>query len=226
MADWTSNFDVGYATRQVTIVAILALAPAVLWSVLKARRLLAVVVGPALLLTVAWLLFVTLAGSSRVWSNSELPYVPFRVGPSDFSLRELAWWLPMSLWAPSLAWCLLLTGWRRWRAATVYSHGAIVARLAAYILVAVAWTTLTLVITEYDHEDTVVAEGFTPRRWERLKPGMTRTQVHELLGPPLPGHCQFDSIPECWVSNYSAGHFAAVWFDGDRAVRIQRWYSD
>ena len=226
MPQWVSSFDVGYAARQVTIVAILALAPAVLWSALKARRLLAVVVAPSLILTIAWLLFDVLYVSSRVWSGSDLPYIPFRVGPSVFTLRELVWWLAMSLWAPSLAVYLLLRLWTSRRAPKPYSQTAIVVRLLSYMLLAVTWTTLTLMVAEYDHEDTVVAEGFSEIRWQQLQPGMSRAEVQGLLGPPLRGHCQFDQGPECWVSNYSAGHFAGVWFEGDRATRIQRWYSD
>lgn len=154
--------------------AILALTPTALWSALRAKRLLILVVAPSMALTVAWLLFVTLAASSSIWSHSEIPYVPLRVGPSDLSLRQLAWWLAMSLWTPSLAAWLLLSGLKGWRAATPNSYRVIVPRLLAYILVAVVWTTATLTIAEYDHEDTVVAEGFSLSRWEQLKPGMTR----------------------------------------------------
>lgn len=224
--NWISTFDVGYAARQVAVVAFLALAPAVLWSAWRARRLLVLLVVPSFGLSVAWLLFVTLAASSRVWSFSKVPYVPLRVGPSDFTLRQLAWWLAASVWAPSLAAWLLRWWWRTRQPATQYSYRSKVPGLIAYMVAAILWTTLTMGIAEYDHEDTVVAQGFSLRKWEQLEPGMTRTEIHQLLGPPLQGLCRFGSIPECWVASYSAGHFAAVWFEGDRAVRIQRWYSD
>ena len=226
MAEWASQFDVGYAARQVTIVAILGLAPAAVWSAFNARRLLTRVVAPGFILTVAWLLFDVIAVSSRVWSRSGVPYVPFKVGPSLFTLQGLVWWLAISLWAPSVAAYYPVRWWRKSRTAPPHSQKAIVAWLVCYMLLAIAWTTLTLGIAEYDHEDTVVADGFTESRWRQLRTGMSRAEVHELLGRPLRGLCQFDTVPECWVSNYSAGHFAAVWFEDDRATRIQRWYSD
>jgi hypothetical protein len=101
-----------------------------------------------------------------------------------------------------------------------------VVSVASYILLVTVWATLTLGVAEYDHEDTIVADGFTESRWQELRLGMSRAEAYELLGPPLRNACRFDAIPDCWIANYSAGHFAAVWFDGDRVTRIQRWYSD
>jgi hypothetical protein len=226
MTDWASRFDVGYAARQVTIVTAVALAPAVIWTALNARRLLVLFVAPGFILTVGWLLCDVLETSDRMWSHSALPYVPFKVGPSIFTVRELVWWFAITLWLPSLLGLGVLKRWRTWRAAPPCPNRAIVVRLVTYMVLAAVWTSLTLVVCEYDHEDTVAAGGFSVSKWRQLKSGMSRREVHELLGPPLEGHCQFTTNAECWVSNYSAGHFAAVWFEGDRATRIQRWYSD
>jgi hypothetical protein len=111
MYDWADKFDVVYAARQVAFVAAMAMAPVVLWSALKARRLSVFVVAPGFIAAAAWLLFQTLSASSRVWSHSTVPYVPFRVGPSSFTLRELAWWFAWSVWLPSLAGYFLVKRW-------------------------------------------------------------------------------------------------------------------
>jgi hypothetical protein len=222
-----SGYDLPYAFRQIAAVTILVAAPAGLYTWCRRRRLFYVLIGPMASLSGLWLLFQTLATSASVWRGTQLPYTPFRVGPSYLSLLELGWILPLILWTPFAASWLLGSLWRRRRHIPRISPGAAALALSVYMGLATCATTMIFVGVEYAHEDTVVAPGFSLGKWRRLRIGMTREEVHRLLGEPLRGRgCSFDPTAECWVANFSAGHFAAVWFEGDAVNRIQRWYSD
>jgi outer membrane protein assembly factor BamE (lipoprotein component of BamABCDE complex) len=106
-------------------------------------------------------------------------------------------------------------------------HGVVVVALLVYMALAVLVTTSEIALAEYAHEDTIFADGFSLTRWRQLRIGMTKPEIHEIMGSPLPSDvCLFGDAAECWVSNNSAGHFAVVWFAANRATRVYRWYSD
>ena len=66
-------FDVTYAIRQLSIVTVLAMAPAWLFGWLRARRLLLLVIAPATVLADLWFVYQTLATSARIWDHSHFP---------------------------------------------------------------------------------------------------------------------------------------------------------
>jgi len=219
-------FDVTYAIRQLSIVTVLAMAPAWLFGWLRARRLLLLVIAPATVLADLWFVYQTLATSARIWDHSALPYTPLKVGPSYLSLFELGWVLVLMLWMPFAAFWIGGILWRRWRRVQPTQKRATTLRVCMYLLAATCVTSVVLGVTEYAHEDTVFASGFSLVKWRAVQTGMNRSQVHALLGSPLKGACTFAPSAECWVANFSAGHFAAVWFEDERATRVYRWYSD
>ena len=84
---------------------------------------------------------------------------------------------------------------------------------------------------EFDHEDTVWANGFTLSRWESVTNGMSHADVREILGAPLANpHNTFADTPnetvEWWVRNWSAGYYAVVWFEDGIVKRKNFWYMD
>lgn len=221
---WWTDFDVPYAIRQLMAVTCLAFAPLLLWGAIRSRRILVAGILPIVCATTFWLLFVTLSISARIWSTSHMPHRPLRVGPSSLSLIDFVQTFAWLLWLPSLVGAAVLY-LRRRRGRTALSRRAAFSVIGVYTAVAVLCSTVVLGAW-YSHEDTVYAEGFTLAKWGRLHAGMTRADVHAVLGEPLAGHCRFAPAVECWVANYSAGHFAAVWFESDRVVRVHRWFSD
>lgn len=219
-------FDVTYAIRQLSIVTGLTMAPVWLFGWLRARRLLLFVIAPATVLADFWFVYQTLATSAGIWNHSAFPYTPLRVGPSYLSLFELGRVLVLMLWVPFAAFWIGGILWRRRRREQPTQNRATTIRVCMYLLAATCVTSVVLGVTAYDHEDTVFASGFSLVKWQAVQTGMSRSEVHALLGNPLEGSCTFAPSAECWVTNFSAGHFAAVWFEDEKATRVYRWYSD
>jgi hypothetical protein len=218
-----STFDVPYAVRQLTSLTALVMAPAWAFGISQGRRLMLFIVALASVCLDLWLLYGTFAASRRIWEQTAFPYAPFKVGPSYLSLLDLCPVVIVVLWVPfGLYW--IFEFWRHRQHAS--SSARVIRVLCAYIVAATAVTTVIVEVGEYAHEDTVFSDGFSLTKWRKVHDGMTRTEVRAVLGEPLAGHCSFAADAECWVSNFSAGQFAAVWFKNDKAFRIQRWYSD
>jgi hypothetical protein len=224
-----ARFDIGFMLRQCALIAGLAFIPLVAIAALSRRRRwllpLSLACGGA-----AWIvLFLTVFQRIDSIRRDSLPYQPFRVGPSIFALWDILLLLGFTVWLPTLVIYLLarhLVGRRRHS----FSPVVVVACFLIYSLVGTAWTWFWLRMAEWSHEDTFTAPGFSWAAWKLVRPGMTRTEVEAHLGPPIspefrPAFAQQQGA-ECWVSNLSAGYFAAVWFESDKVVRKQFWYSD
>ena len=112
----------------------------------------------------------------------------------------------MLLWAPFVVWWFMGFLWGRRKHLPGPSLHAIAVLLSIYMVLATCTTTFIMFLVEYAHEDTVFADGFSLWKWRQLRSGMTRSEVHALLGEPLRGHCSFAPSAECWVANFSAGH--------------------
>jgi hypothetical protein len=212
-----SQLDTWYAARQVSILALLAFAPFLCLRFY--RRRLAAIGGAALLGTAVALWAIVLKTSASIWSDSSVPYAPLRVGPSPFAIREMLPVVAVVVWAPAavaVGLAILLRS----------SKGRV--GLATWL--ATGWCGLfmcaAVVAVEWSHEDTVWARGFSLQRFQAVRAGMSRHEVHALLGPPLQGPALLGPGSEAWVRNWSAGYWAVVAFDGDTVTRAQWWYSD
>ena len=221
-----NSFDLWFVAQQAALLTCIVIVP-VLGYTLLARG--AARVGFWLAVAAVWGLFVLtiVKVSADVWAEASVPYVPFRTGPSFLSLKNLIAFVALTVWLPFL--CALAV--RRWR-----RRGSAVATpsyprwIPVFVLVTACLQALWLAASDYAHEDTIFAEEFTTGAWNQVQVGMSRARVEELLGPPLPQSLQprFDAHPgaTCWARNWSAGYFAAVWFEGDRVSRTQFWFSD
>jgi hypothetical protein len=218
-------FDIPYALRQTAVVAAIVVMPFLVYATLSDRRTRwqvgvgSVVVWQTLFAIVLWV-------SSRVWSPGDLPFRPLAVGPSHLSLFDIARVVAVTIWAPA-AILFTVIHWRRRRRLVTHAAGGWVLLV---MVGATCWTGLFIGAAGYAHEDTIYTPGFSLRRWHQVRDGMTRDEVVHLLGQPLPEHLQPLFAREagalCWVRNWSAGHFAAVWFDEGKVARAQLWYSD
>jgi hypothetical protein len=220
-----SAFDLAYAARQLAFPVMALVAPALLAGWFLRRRLLLSVVLPVALMAWAGLIVQTWWSISRLWAAFGGPSNSARIGPSYLTLIDAVWLAPVTLWLP---FGLSFSIWWRWsRRKRLVSDRDMGWFLCSYMVVGTLFLSAILSITEYDHEDTVFASGFRLARWNQMRAGMTRAQIYEALGPPLDHRmCAFAPDAECWVSNNTAGHFAAVWFEQDKARRVRRWYSD
>ena len=216
----TDQFDISFLVRQSGLLVALAYLPlfAVAGSSPKRRGLVPLILVCAL---VGWaLVFYSAVGAVGRYLPDEVPYKPFRIGPSVFGLWGTARLLALVFWAPILGAYLLLRTmkWFRPRYGLVVGTllcGAIVATTVAW------WASL---------EDTFTTPAFSWRSWNAIQPGMPRPEVHALLGPPIPAAFQpafaRGQDTEFWVVNLSRGYAAAVWFEQDRVKTARLWYSD
>jgi len=215
-----SRFDIPFLLMQSGLLAALAFLPVFVVAALSPRRRWAL----PLVLTcgiIGWaLVFYLAVGEVGRYLHGEAPYKPFRVGPSVFGLWDSFRWLSLVFWVPLLGAYLALRTLIPWRPGRGPVLGALL--FCAVVVTTLAWWSSL--------EDTFVAPGFSWRSWNTVGQGMTRSEVHTLLGPPLPIEFQpafaRDQNAECWVSNLSVGYFAAVWFERDSVKRLRLWYSD
>jgi hypothetical protein len=207
--------------------AALVVAPALAVCVRPSRRRLLWVVLPALAAFWVWFAFQTRGTIPSVGElNSSAAFRPARIGPSYLSVLDLAMAVPVVLWVPFVLSYISYRLLRRHRRLPPVPGGVAGVVLLTYMALA-ALMTSEMVLVEYAHEDTVFADGFSLTRWRQVRVGMTKPEVHAVMGSPLPPDiCRFGAAAECWVSNNSAGHFAVVWFADHRATRVYRWYSD
>ncbi len=227
--DEIPRFDVPFLFRQCAVIAGLTFVPpfVVAW-ILPRRRFLV----PLVLIcfaVVSVLLFYLSYRELDAFHRDPLPYRPFRVGPSWFGVWDIFKALALTLWLPTVA-LYGLTGWflaRKDR--RLYGPPALAAFLA-YAIIGTGCTGFWLTVGEWMHEDTFSSSGFSWVGWERVRVGMSRSEVVAVLGPPLsngfkPAFAQQQGA-ECWVSNLTAGYFAAVWFHNDTVSDKQFFYSD
>jgi len=217
------GFDVVHLAQQAAILSAVAFLPVLLLGAWHPRRgrlvplvaLLAGAVGASLVV-------LTVSTSARVWMGDDLPYKPFKIGPSSLGLRDLILVTVIGGWVPvgvAGAWIL----WRRRKGP----------REQVIPLVSCAiWVSAILLgavrLCEYDHEDTVIAAGFSRTGWNRVAAGMTKAEVYRLIGPPLvePLAPQLADGGECWARSWSAGYYAALAFEQGRVRDKRLWYSD
>lgn len=227
--DEAVRLDILFLLRQCGIIAGLTFVPLVAIACLSPRRRwllpLSLVCGGA-----AWVvLFAALFSGMNGIARGPLPYQPFRVGPSAFALWDILKLLSLTLWLPTVVVYGLL---RYFVARRHYGIGrsAVVLSFLIYSILGTTWTWLWLRVAEWSHEDTFAAPGFSWAGWTQVREGMSRADVEAQLGQPIPVAFKpafaREQGAECWVTNLSAGYFAAVWFQNDRVSRKQFWYSD
>lgn len=215
--------DMSYLLVQSAILVGLAFVPLFLISAISPRRrwLIPLVLVCAV---VGWaVVFSSVVAEVGRYLPAEPPYKPFRVGPSAFGVWDGIPRLALTFWGPVLVTYVAIHVVARRRNLKIRSALVIVAIVSSSVLgTALAWWSSL--------EDTFATPAFSWGPWQAIHQGMTREEVHQLLGPPLPDAFQpsfaRDQGAECWVSNLSVGYFAAVWFDGDRVRRTRFWYSD
>jgi hypothetical protein len=224
MFDHLDRLDIPYLLVQTGLLVGLAFMPLLLIAVVSPRRrwLSPIVLGCAV---VGWVVIFSsvVAEVGRYLPTGELVYRPFRVGPSVFGIRDCIPLFALFLWAPVLTAYGAVRVVARWRTLRV-PYALVIAGILSWCALGAAfawWCSL---------EDTFSTPGFSWRAWQGVRQGMTREEVHRALGPPLPHILQpsfaREQSAECWVSNLSAGYFAAVWFVNDRAATVRLWYSD
>ena len=226
---WT-RFDIPFVLRQVGILALVVAAPPILFSVLQVRRRLfisaALVGGLAVWALLSWQV---VSSSLAIWEGDPVPITPLPIGPSYLSIREF---VPVAavVWLPWALYATVAVLRRRRRLVDDARDGRRVAIMTLYFIYSALWLGFFLFALEYSHEDTMYAEGFTKSRWDSVSKGMTEEQISAILGPPLAASLQpafaIAQGATCWVRNWSAGHFACVWFERQKSVRVYRWYSD
>lgn len=226
---WT-RFDIPFVLRQVGILALVVAAPPILFSLLQVRRRLflsaALVGGLAVWALLSWQV---VSSSLAIWEGDPVPITPLPIGPSHLSIREF---VPVAavVWLPWALYGTVAVLRRRRRLVDDARDGRRVAIMTLYFLYSTLWVGFFLFALEYSHEDTLYAEGFSKSRWDTVSNGMTVEQVSAILGPPLAASLQpafaISQGATCWVRNWSAGHFACVWFERQKSVRVYLWYSD
>lgn len=233
MNSWRS-FDLPFLIRQALLLAGLCVGPVLVYAALSAkRRVLAASVGGLFILGWLFLVLSFLQTNLRIWSDSPVPYTPFRAGPSTYSLLHLAPTLGLFVWLPSLlALTIAHVAVRRRVGKTLQTRTAM-GITSFFALAGLLWGWFCVTGSEFNHEDTVWSDGFSFASWAQVEPGMTREQVEHLLGKPFPEPIMWGQMEgeerwerAWWVRNWSAGYFAVVWFDKDRVQRKQFWYSD
>ena len=215
-----NRFDIPFLAIQSGFLVALAFVPVFAVAVFSPRRRWAL---PVVLTCgiVAWaLVFYLTVGEVGRYLQGEAPYRPFRVGPSIFGLWDSFRWFVLVFWIPVLGAYLAVRTLIPWRPGRRSIVGGLL--LCAIVATTLAWWSSL--------EDTFVAPGFSWRSWSTIRQGMTRAEVHSLLGPPLPSGFQpafaRDENAETWASHLSVGYFAVVWFEQDRVKRIRLWYAD
>ena len=221
--------------RQAFLLTAMCLWPLFIFAAISPRRRRVLIVSGIVFLIIGWLLLTLsmIRINVGIWSDSQTPYTPFRVGPSMYSLSELAMFLGLIVWMPSLLVYILIRLIVRRRQRTdllpkaTFSHIIFFATFGLFVGWSSAW------LLEYAHEDTIWSSRFTFYGWNQVNPGMTRDDVIALLGQPIPDEIQWgfsdaDKGMErlWWVRNWSAGYFAVIWFDEDVVHKKQFWYSD
>jgi hypothetical protein len=222
----SSGIDILFLLRQDAAIATLAFLPLFLVGAVSPKRRWLFPVGLSCGFG-GWLALVvfstfTLEKITQSWPT--LPYRPLQIGPSGFALFENAIVLALTVWTPAaVAYIGLRYLAENWEAIRL-GKGAAITAFLTYTVVATPWAWLL------SWETTFVAPGFTRVGWRQIEVGMTRTAVETTLGPPIrdphaPAFAR-DQSADCWVSNFSEGHFACLWFRADQVERKLIWYSD
>lgn len=226
-----TSFDIPCLVRQSVLVALFPSLPLIVFACIGRRRWLWWLCGGASMASILLIFVAFLRCSMRIWHDSSLPYEPFKVGPSMYSILDALPILALTLWVPVilvLGGVLLLLHFRRRQTALPLAMFSLTIFFAPF---GTFWTWGMFDAIEFSHEDTVWADGFTMSRWQSVTNGMSRTEVERLLGPPLPNPPNsFVDEPgetaEWWVRNWSAGYFGVVWFEDRVAKRKHFWYMD
>jgi len=225
-----SSFDLVFLARQTFLVALISFVPVGLFAGISRRRSL-------LLFSVAfffalWGIFfvIFLRHNLYIWSNSTVPYAPFRVGPSLYSICEMVPVMALTLWLPALLF-LGLAVFSLWKF-SLWKH----LPLTLFSLILFCglfgskWTWDMFRAIEYSHEDTIWSDTFSSRNWKAIQVGMSKDEVMTILGTPLDNPPDWwspeDGQMEWWVRNWSAGYFAVAWFKDNTLQRKNFWYSD
>jgi hypothetical protein len=220
------GIDVLFLVRQDGAIAALTFLPLLLVGAVSPKRKWLFPLGLSCSLG-GWLALVvfstlTLGMITRPWPA--IPYRPLHIGPSVFALIENGVVLGVTLWVPAAVVYIGLRYLAENLVVIRLGRSAAIAAFLTYTVVATPWAWLVSM------EDTFAAPGFTRARWSDVEVGMTRTDVEKVLGPPIrdPHTLSFarDQGADCWVSNFSAGYFACLWFRSDRVERKHVWYSD
>jgi hypothetical protein len=224
MLDRLDQLDVPYLLVQTGLLVGLAFVPLFLISVVSPRRRwLSLFVLACAVVAWAVVFWSVVVEVDRYLPTGDAPYKPFRVGPSLFGIWDSIPFFAMVLWGPTLGayWVIRIVARRRHlRIRPILVIIGIV--LGSLFSAAVVWWASL--------EDTFSTPGFSWKIWQDIRQGMTREEVHRILGPPLPGSLQpsfaREQGAEVWVSNLSVGYFAVVWFENNRVARTRLWYSD
>ncbi len=233
----TTSFDIPYLIWESALITLILAIPLIVFSFFGRRWWVWTLTVASIAISFCVLFSLFLRGNLALWGNhlpDGLPYRPFRVGPSVYSIvRCILPFCAMTIWLPSLLiMTLVIRMLRRCK-----QHHLIPVAMASLIILFAFIGKLFIegycFIVEFSHEDTVWADGFTFKNWNQVEVGMTRQKVIGLLGQPFPepiswGYREGEEGMErlWWVRNWSAGYFAVIWFDNGRVHHKQFWYSD
>ncbi len=226
-----TSFDILYLVRQSALVALFPIVPLVVFSFIGRRRWLWGLCGAASVVSLLLIFGMFLHCNVRIWHDSSIPYEPFRVGPSMYSIVDTLPVLALTLWLPAM---LILGGAILVLRLRHRQNSLPLAMLSLIIFFAplgIFWTWGMFSAIEFSHEDTVWADGFTMSGWRSVTNGMSHADVQMALGPALPNpHNIFSDKPgetaAWWVRNWSAGYFGVVWFQDGVVMKKNFWYMD